>query len=343
MKKLLFKKGKAASRRQPELPAKSVAANRRALSIHDVLLARQLIAPFVRRTPLIPARNLLYDIKGARNLFLKLENLQVTGSFKARGALTRVLSLPKSDLKNGVITASGGNHGIAVAYAAMQAGTHATIYVPESINPAKRHNMHEFGGVTVTGGTIFHEALLNAREESKIQNIPFIHTFGDRGVIAGQGTVALEILEDLPDVDVLVVAIGGGGLIGGMGLAAHGINKKIRIIGVEPTGAPTLYQSLRQDKLVKLSSVNTRAGTLSMSQTTRTNFEIVRKHVEKIVLVSDEEMKQAAEWLWFEMGIAAELAGAAAIAALQTGKVKVRAHEKVCALVCGSGLDGVGS
>lgn len=341
MKKIFRKKNMRAAAASSSPAAHSIAHNRRALSIDDVLWARQLIAPYVRPTPLIQARNMLHAIPGSRQLFFKLENMQVTGSFKARGALARLLSMTPDELRHGVITASGGNHGIAVAYAAQTAGSHATIYVPESINPEKECNMHAFGGVTVRAGPIFHEALNAARDEAKRKDIPFVHTFADRQVIAGQGTVALEILEELPDVDVLVIAVGGGGLIGGMGLAAHGINKKIRIIGVEPVGAPTLYESLRADKVVKLAKVNTKAGTLSMSQSTRTNFTLVKNHVEKIVLVSDDEMKKAAEWLWFEMGIAAELSGAAAVAALKFNKIKIKPGEKVCALICGSGLDGV--
>ncbi len=316
-------------------------ANRRALSVEDVLKARQTITPFIRRTPMIAAAAALHPLPH-NQVFLKLENLQVTGSFKARGALNSLLCLPERRLKKGVITASGGNHGIAVAYAAKQVGVPATIYVPESINPEKRRSMNEWGGETIVAGPIFHDALTRARKESKDRDIPFVHTFADRHVICGQGTVALEILEDMPDVDVLVVAIGGGGLIGGMGLAAHALKRDLRIIGVEPTGAATLYTALKQGHVVKLDRVDTKAGTLSMSQTTKINFNLVRNHVEEVVLVSDDEMKKAARWLWFEMGIAAELSGAAAVAAIMTGKIKIKPGQKICALICGAGMDGVG-
>jgi threonine dehydratase len=332
-------------RRKAKSPkiATSAPPSRRRLTVEDVYLARDRILPFIRRTPMMAVREsaLLHPLKSAPSFFLKLENLQVTGSFKARGALAKLTSMTEEELKRGVITASGGNHGIAVAYAARQVGVPATIYVPEAINPDKRRYMNEWGGKTIVAGPIFHNALTKARKVAEDKNIPFVHTFADRQVICGQGTVGIEILEDLPDLDTLVVAIGGGGLIGGIGIAAHAIKRNLRIIGVEPTGAATLYKSLQAGKVVKLSEVKTKAGTLSMSQTTRINYDLVKDHVEDVVLVSDAEMKKAAEWLWFEMGIAAELSGAAAVAALMFGRVKLKPREKVCALVCGAGLDGI--
>ncbi len=337
---------KISFRKKAKLPvdmptaAESLAANRRHLTAEDILWARQVIAPYIRKTPMIQANAALKPLPHPQ-VHLKLDNLQVTGSFKARGALTRLLSMDKKELKKGVITASGGNHGIAVAYAAKQVGAPATIYVPESINPEKRRYMNEWGGKTITAGPIFHEALMRARKESKERDIPFVHTFADRQVICGQGTLGLEILEDLPDVDVLVIAVGGGGLIGGISIAAHAIKSNLRIIGVEPTGAATLYTSLMEGKIVKLPSVNTKAGTLSMSRTAPLNFSIIRQHVEEIVLVTDDQMKMAAKWLWFEMGIAAELSGAASVAALMFNKIKLAPHEKVCALICGAGTDGI--
>jgi threonine dehydratase len=332
--------------KSPEKPKLTVisAPNRRRINVEEVYAARQAMAPFIRRTPLVQVvdATLGQGIARLGALHLKLENLQVTGSFKARGALSYLLQQDEAILTQGVVTASGGNHGIAVAYAAKQRGVPARIYVPESINPEKRRYMNEWGGETITAGPIFQNALAMARKVAAEENIPFVHTFGDRMVICGQGTVALEILETLPDVDVLVVAIGGGGLIGGMAIAAHAINPKIRIIGVEPVGAPTLFESIKAGKAIKLAEVNTRAGTLSMSQTTKLNFDLVRDHVDDIVLVSDAEMQQAARWLWFEMGIAAELSGAAAVAALRCGRIKLRGDERVCAVVCGAGTDGIG-
>lgn len=344
MVKLFRRKTKSPELKLPTLnPHVLPGKNRRKLTVEDVYAARQLITPYIRQTPLLapPTTSMLRGLLHRGPVFFKLENLQVTGSFKARGALACVLGMDNGVEKTGVITASGGNHGIAVAYAAKRRGVGATIYVPESINAEKKRYMNEWGGKTIVAGPIFHQALTTARTVAAEKNIPFIHTFADRAVICGQGTVALEILQQLPDVDVLVVAIGGGGLIGGMAIAAHAINPKIRIIGVEPTGAATLYESLRAGKIVKLPQVNTKAGTLSMSQTSKINFDLVRDHVEEVVLVSDDEMRDAAKWLWFEMGVAAEYSGAATAAALLQNRITLKPTDRVCAVVCGAGLDGV--
>lgn len=344
MKKIFARKNKNIDNAEPSLerPVDAIAGNRRALSISDILWARQVIRPYIRHTPVIQVNNALNPLSHP-NVHLKLDSLQVTGSFKVRGALTKILSMSEEDRSRGIIAASGGNHGTAVAYAARQVGCKATIYVPESINPEKRRYMDAWGAKTIVAGPIFNDALTRASKESKENGLPLIHNFADRYVICGQGTVGVEIMESLPETDVLIVAIGGGGLIGGISIAAHAINSNLRIIGVEPTGAPTLYESLRAGRVVKLPSVNTKAGTLSMSRTVKINFDIVQQHVEQIVLVTDEEMKKAAQWLWFEMGIAAELSGAASVAALMFKKIKLKPHEKVCALICGSGMDGVGS
>ncbi|MGD9650557.1 MAG: threonine/serine dehydratase, partial [Dongiaceae bacterium] len=212
---------------------------------------------------------------------------------------------------------------------------------PENIHPAKRRMMEEWGGDVIIHGKIFHYALKHALKTAKAKNIPFVHTFASPDVITGQGTLGIEIMQQLPDADILVIAIGGGGLIGGISVAAKAINKNIKIIGVEPAGAPTLYKALQAGKPVRLASINTKAGTLAMSQTYKINYDLVEKYVDDIVLVSDKEMQTAAKWLWFEYGIAAELAGAASIAALMQNRIKAKPSAKICALVCGAGVDGI--
>jgi threonine dehydratase len=159
-------------------------------------------------------------------------------------------------------------------------------------------------------------------------------------VIAGQGTIALEILADAPDIDTLIVAVGGGGLISGIAIAAKTLKPKIRVIGVEPTGAPTLYDSLAAGRLVELTALNTAAVTLAPRRSEILNLSIIRKAVDQIVLVEDQEMREAARWLWREAGLAAELSGAAAVTALLTSRYQPAAGERVCAIVCGSGSDG---
>jgi len=173
------------------------------------------------------------------------------------------------------------------------------------------------------------------------EGLNYIHPFADPLVIAGQGTIGLEILADAPDIDMLLVAIGGGGLISGVSSAARSVKPGMKVIGVEPIGAPTLYESVRAGKVVELSQIATAAGTLAPRRSAAINLEIIQQNADEIVLVTDEEMRDAARWLWFEMGVAAELSGAAAVAALVSGKVSPAPSEKVCALVCGAGSDGM--
>src|SRR5262249_25188373 len=159
-------------------------------------------------------------------------------------------------------------------------------------------------------------------------------------VVAGQGTIALEILADAPDIDTLILAVGGGGLISGVAIAAKTLKPRIRVIGVEPRGAPTLHDSLAAGRLVELTTLNTAAVTLAPRRSESLNLSIIKEAVEQVVLVEDREMREAARWLWREAGIAAELSGAAAVAALLASRCQPAAGERVCAIVCGAGSDG---
>ncbi|MDH3475299.1 MAG: pyridoxal-phosphate dependent enzyme, partial [Rhodospirillales bacterium] len=269
------------------------------------------------------------------------ECLQVTGSFKPRGATNKLLSLDEDRTRRGIITASGGNHGLGVAYAGHQAGTAAVIYLPEGTPPEKAKKIDAWGAEVRVEGAAWDEANEAALAAAEREGLTYIHAFADPAVIAGQGTLGLEMLQALPDAALLVVAIGGGGLISGVATAAKALKPGIRVVGVEPTGAPTLRESLAAGDLVTLPAIETAAGTLAPRRSEAVNLEIVSRHVEEIVLVSDEEMRQAARWLWFELGIAAELSGAAALAALRSGRVAAQPGEPVIALVCGAGRDGL--
>lgn len=310
------------------------------LTLELVKAARSQIHHHVRHTPLMQAIAVKQPIPGGENLWLKLDCLQVTGSFKARGAVNKLLSLPKADLKRGIITASGGNHGLAVAYAGWLAKVPATIYLPHNTPPVKADKLRQWGATVVMEGAVWDDANRAALAIAEQENLPYFHPFADPFVIAGQGTIALEILADLPHVDTLLVAIGGGGLISGISFAAKALHPHIKVIGIEATGAPTLSASLKAGEIVELPHVNTKANTLAPRKTEPINFEIIRNCVDEVVLVTDEQMQAAARWLWFELGVAAELSGAAAIAALQSGAYQPAPHEQVCALICGSGTDG---
>lgn len=309
------------------------------IDLCDVQAARGRITGAIRRTPMITATAVRQPLQ-CGPLSLKLELLQATGSFKARGAVNKARALTPEQAQRGMVTASGGNHGLAVAYAARMVGVPATIYLPEAVHPDKIKRLQLLNARAVIEGETWDISNRSAVAFAEQEGVTYIHPFADPLVVAGQGTIALEILEDAPDVDLLLVAIGGGGLIAGVATAAKALKPRLRIIGVEPVGAPTLAASLQAGEIVSLPSLHTAAVTLSAGRTEPLNFELVRQHVDEIVLVTDEEMRDAARWLWSEFGIAAELSGAASVAALASGRIETRGATS-CALVCGIGRDGL--
>jgi len=311
------------------------------ITLDDVRAAAARIAPYVRRTPLVPARSLKDNPYPEGELLLKLECLQVTGSFKARGASNKLLSLTAEEVRRGIITASGGNHGLATAYAGWLGQTRTTVYLPQSASPEKVKKLAVWGARVVMYGQHWDEANGEALTVAAREGLTYFHPFADPAVIAGQGTTALELLEQEPEVDDLLVAIGGGGLISGLALTVKALRPSVRIIGVEPTGAPTLFESVKAGRVVELPAITTCVPTLAAMKTEPINLAIVQRFVEEIVLVTDEEMREASRWLWFEMGLATDLSGAASLAALRSGKVRLVPGRKVCALVCGAGSDGV--
>ncbi len=310
------------------------------VALTDIEAAAARIAGRVRRTPLIAAEPLAKP-PGGLDLFLKLECLQITGSFKPRGATNCLLQLDPALVARGVITASGGNHGLGVAYAARQAGAPSIIYLPEGTPREKADKLNAWGAEVVIEGKVWNESNNLAMARAEEDGLAYLHAFADPRVIAGQGTVGLEILEDAPDLDHVIVAIGGGGLISGVATALKALKPGIRVSGVEPVGAPALKRSLEAGELVTLPEITTAAGTLAPARSALINLDIIARTVDEIVLVEDGEMRDAARWLWFELGIAAELSGAAAMSALLQGRVAVEPGARVCVLVCGAGRDGL--
>jgi threonine dehydratase len=310
------------------------------LSLDDVRAAAARIEGKVRRTPLIAAAPTKRAL-GAGPVSYKLECLQVTGSFKARGAISKLGTLSDGEIAKGLVTASGGNHGLAIAYAGWLTGRPATIFVPENVSPAKAAKIKEWGAELIIIGKVWDESNRAAMAHVARSGATYVHPFADPAIMAGQGTIALELFEDDPDIDTLIVAIGGGGLIAGIATAAKALNPRIRIVGVEPIGAPTLHASLAAGHVVELAEITTIVPTMAARKTEAINFDIIRRHVEEVVLVSDDEMREAAQFLWFESGLAVDLSGAAAVAALLTGRVRADSGKRTCALVCGAGADGI--
>jgi len=310
------------------------------IGIGDVLAAAKRIAGYIRRTPLLHADQCAEPI-GDADLWLKLESLQPTGSFKARGATNKLLTTPRAALAMGIVTASGGNHGLATARAARIAGVPATVFVPETVAAEKVEKLRRWGAEVRKSGALWDESNREAIDFAQRTGAVYFHPFADPAVVAGQGTLGIEILDELPDVETLIVAIGGGGLIAGIATAVKAKKPSVRIIGVEPVGSPTLQRSLAAGKVVRLPEVTTRVATMACGRTVEPIFEIVQRSVAEVVLIKDEDMLDAARWLWFEFGIAADLSGAAAAAALRTGRAPTKRGERVCGLVCGAGSEGV--
>ena len=305
------------------------------ITIAAVEAAHNRIAPHIRRTPMIEVAQ-VRDRPVPNPLYLKLECLQVTGSFKARGAVNRLLTTPPDLLKNGIVTASGGNHGMAVARAGLMAGVPTTIYLPPTASPAKIKALAEWKASVHVVGEKWDDADATAREHAESKSAIYFHPFKDPDIVIGQGTVALEMLDAVPEADVYLVAIGGGGLIAGLSTVIHARNPKARIIGIEPVGSPTLHAALAAGGPVRLERQWTRVATMSCGMTAPLIYDIVARHVEEIVLVEDEHLIAAARWILAELAIRADLSAAAAIAALSLGKIRLKAHERISTLICGA-------
>ena len=293
------------------------------------------IAPYVRKTPIAPADGTELGLEPV-SLQLKLELLQHTGSFKARGAITHLLSrrVPGA----GVVAASGGNHGVAVAFAAQKFNVPARIYVPTVASKTKVERIRSYGAELVVGGRLFAEAYTESEKWAALSGAMPIHPFDQRETLLGQGTVGLELEEQVPDLGTLLVAVGGGGLIGGIAAWYGG---KIRIVGVEPEKAPTLTRALESGRPVDAEAGGIAADSLAPRRVGELMFPLAQKYVERVILVTDEEIQDAQQILWKAMRIAAEPGGAAAFAALSSKKYRPASSDRVGVLVCGGNTDAV--
>jgi threonine dehydratase len=301
----------------------------RAPTVADVRVAAARLAPLVRRTPTITV-----ELSGTR-VVCKLEHLQHGGSFKIRGALNRMLRVPRAALSAGVVTASGGNHGIGVALAAARLGAPATIFMPARAPAATERRIAALGARCLRRGGVWDEAWAEAEAHAAAAGLLAVHPFEDADVIAGQGTVGVELGEDASAADAVYVAIGGGGLAAGVAIALHAARPGLPIIGVEPIGAPSMHRSLAANQVVALDRVDTIAGTLAPRAVGALTRALCAEHLREIVLVSDEEMRAAMRWLWDELRVLVEPAGAAAIAALCSGRAATRS-ERPAVIVCGA-------
>ena len=306
-------------------------------SLNDIEQANARINGHVRRTPTVRFSPLRDELPC--EIYLKLENLQVTGSFKARGAVNKVMSFPHEAIAQGVITASGGNHGLGVAYAAHLMKVPATVFVPEKANQARRDRLARWGATVVVGGRDWDDAYASALHECKKTGKPMVHPFNDEYVIAGQGTAAKELLADCPNLDAVIVPIGGGGLIAGVATYIKETSPNIQVIGVEPTGAASMNASIEAGKIVELTELKSIADTLSARSVGDLTFGATQEYVDRIVLIDDDAMRNTMRRLWNEYALLVEPSGSAALAALIEGKTRISEGSRVAVIVSGGNID----
>ncbi|WP_207484200.1 threonine/serine dehydratase [Arenibaculum pallidiluteum] len=301
----------------------------------EIAEVERMIRPHIRRTPVIEVdpRDLGAT---AGSLHLKLEFLQHSGSFKARGAFASLLTNPAPP--SGVAAASGGNHGAAVAFAAMTLGVSARIFVPSIASPAKLAQIRSYGAELVVGGERYADALAASEEWVERSAAAAIHAFDQPGTLLGQGTVGLELEDQAPDIDTLLVAVGGGGLIGGIAAWYAG---RIRVVGVEPRTAPTLTRALEAGEPVDAEAGGIAADSLAPRRVGRLVFPIARRLVAGTVLVEDAAIAEAQKALWRSLRVVVEPGGAAALAALASGAYRPGPGERVAVLLCGANTTAV--
>jgi threonine dehydratase len=304
----------------------------RAIDREAIARAHARIRPFVRRTPTMDVDGRDFGLASS-SLVFKLELLQHGGSFKVRGAFANLLL--RDVPHRGVAAASGGNHGVAVAFAAERLRVPARIFVPTVASPAKLQRIRDHGAALVVGGDRYADAQVACEAWAARERALQVHAYDQLETLLGQGTVGLEFQEQAPSLDTLMVAVGGGGLLGGIAAWYAG---GIRLIGVEPDEAPTLTAALAAGRPVDAKAGGIAADSLAPKRVGELMFPFARRHVDRVVLVSDDEIRDAQQQLWDRMRVVTEPGGAAAFAALLSGRYRPAAGERVGVLLCGSNL-----
>ena len=296
--------------------------------------AREHLKNVLLPTPLMYSP--IFSEESGNNIYIKPENLQKTGAFKIRGAYNKMLKLTEAEKQRGVIASSAGNHAQGVAYAARELGIKAVIVMPKTTPLIKVQSTKKYGAEVVLYGDVYDDAYQKAKELEEKEGYVFVHPFNDEDVLDGQGTIALEILEELPETDIILVPIGGGGLISGIACAAKILKPEIKIIGVEPEGAASAYESIKENKVVELKEANTIADGTAVKKIGDLNFEYIKKYVDEIITVSDYELMEAFLLLVEKHKIIAENSGILSIAA--TKKLKEK-NKKVVSVISGGNID----
>jgi len=305
------------------------------LTLEKINHARKVLSGAIYQTGVMRTSKLTQDCE----LWLKTENLQKTGSFKIRGAYYKISQLSEEEKRRGVIACSAGNHAQGVALAATKNGISSLICLPAGAPLSKIEATKGYGAQVCLVSGVYDDAYARARELQEERGYTFIHPFDDEDVIAGQGTVGAEILEQIPDVDAVIVPVGGGGLISGVAYAIKHLNPDVAVYGVQAEGAPSMYNSLRDETRETLSSVSTIADGIAVKQPGALTFELCLSYVDGIVTVSDDEIANAILSLIEREKIVSEGAGAAPLAAILAGKLPCLNGKKVCCLISGGNID----
>jgi threonine dehydratase len=306
------------------------------VSFSDIQQAYSVLKPLIHQTPLTSSQT-FSQMTGAQ-VYLKCEHLQRSGAFKVRGAGYKVSRLSEVQRKKGVIAASAGNHAQGLAIAASQYGIPCTIVMPENAPLAKVTATREYGAQVVLYGATYDDAYQHCLELQERTGATFVHAFDDPDVIAGQGTLGLEMLNDLPDAEVLVVPIGGGGLLAGIAVAARAIKPDIKIIGVQAAGAASMYTSIREGKIQTLSSIMTIADGIAVKRPGNLPFSLIRQFVDDVVVVHDEAIIEAVILLMERCKMVVEGAGAIGLAAVLSGELPIKG-KKVLVPLTGGNID----
>jgi len=312
-----------------------------AIDLSDVQRAADAVARVATRTPVVRSHGLS---TAGRSVWLKLENLQVTGSFKVRGAAARIAALDHAERSRGIVTCSSGNHGRAVSYVAEQFGISATVCVPEWVDPSKLRAIQRHGAETVVHGTTYDEAEARSREIQHERGLVYVHPFDDRRVIAGQGTIGLELFDQLDSIDTVVVPLSGGGLISGVAVALKALRPGVRVIGASAANASVMYQCLKAGAPQAFPEEDTVANALAggIGPDNRFSFSLVRDLVDDHVLVSEPEIREAMRFAVAEHGVIAEGGGVVALAAALCGRVPDRGGQgggNTVLIVSGGNID----
>ena len=303
-------------------------------TIENFVKAKEKLSKVLLETNLIYSP--IFSDESGNEIYIKLENLQKTGSFKIRGAYNKISNLTDNEKQRGVVASSAGNHAQGVAYAAEESGIKAVIVMPKSTPLIKIESTKKYGAEVVLYGDVYDDAFKKAKELEEKEGYIFVHPFNDEEVLYGQGTIALEILEKLPETDIIIVPIRGGGLISGIACAAKIMKPGIKIIGVEPEGAASAYESIKENKIVELKEANTIADGTAVKKIGELNFEYIKKYVDEIITVSDYELMEAFLLLVEKHKIIAENSGILSVAALKKLKEK---NKKVVSVISGGNID----